>query len=231
MLEPINPATMPGAIRIASSSGDESHDVRACPGAWIMGPGVTERQSFVKILSFLRVSLCALLLGGALTVASFNSASAHVGLTPSRTNAGSSALLTFAFSHGCDGSSTTRVAIQIPEQFLVVRPGMNYGWTVEKVVEALATPVAVGHSTVTERVTEVIYTAKEPVLDGFYDAFVLSVTLPTDTAGETFYFPVIQTCEEGENAWIQIPAEGEDGEELESPAPSITISEPIEESD
>ena len=43
--------------------------------------------------------------------------------------------------------------------------------------------------------------------------------------GETLYFPVIQTCEEGEAAWIEIPAEGEDGEELESPAPSITLTE------
>jgi uncharacterized protein YcnI len=161
-----------------------------------------------------------------LTMSGIVPASAHVGLDADTTAAGSGSLLTFSFSHGCDGSATTEVAISIPEEIASVSPGMNYGWTVEKVTDDSATPVAdEGHGEGGGRVTEVIYTAKEPVADGFYDALVLKVTLPEGAEGETIYFPTIQTCEEGEAAWIEIPAEGQDGDDLESPAPSITVTE------
>jgi uncharacterized protein YcnI len=46
-----------------------------------------------------------------------------------------------------------------------------------------------------------------------------------EAAGETVYFPLVQTCEVGESAWIEIPAEGQDSEELALPAPSITLTE------
>ena len=154
---------------------------------------------------------------------------AHVHVAADSAAAGSTTLVRFSFSHGCDGSATTEIAIQIPEEITTVRPGMNYGWTVEKVTEdagASATPAADGHEDAASRVSEVVYTAKEPVPDGFYDELVLQVALPEDAEGETLYFPVIQTCEEGETAWVQIPDAGQDSEELESPAPSISITAP-----
>ena len=70
-----------------------------------------------------------------------------------------------------------------------------------------------------------MYTAKTPVPDGFRDVFVLSVPIPEDAAGTTLYFPTIQTCEAGETAWIEIPAEGQDHDELEAPAPSVAVVE------
>jgi periplasmic copper chaperone A len=163
-------------------------------------------------------------------------ASAHVSLKADTTATGSTGLLTFSFSHGCDGSATTEIAIAIPDTVRSVNPGMNYGWTIETVAEEAATPVGspvagdedhAGEG----RITEVIYTAKEPVPDGFYDALVLKVALPEDASGETVYFPVIQTCEDGETAWIEIPAEGQDADELESPAPSITLTDAEESGD
>ncbi len=152
--------------------------------------------------------------------------SAHVTVTPEGTAAGSYTVLRFAVPHGCDGSSTTKIAIQIPEEFPTVTPGMNYGWTVEKVMETLATPVPDGHGgEYTERVSEVVYTAKEPLPDGYYDQFLMSVRLPEVDPGTTLYFPTIQTCEEGETAWIQIPEEGQSEDDLESPAPAFTVTE------
>ena len=53
-----------------------------------------------------------------------------------------------------------------------------------------------------------------------YDEFEIRAQMP-DTEGETIYFPVVQTCEEGEHAWIQIPEEG--GPEAESPTPGVTL--------
>lgn len=150
---------------------------------------------------------------------------AHVGLSGSSTAAGSSTLLTFAFSHGCDGSATTEVAIQIPQGINAVAPTINPGWTVRKVMAALANPVTDPHGNqLTERVDQVVYTAKEPVADGLRDTFVLSLTLPADAAGQTLAFPTVQTCETGENAWIELPAAGQDAHDLDSPAPTLVVT-------
>jgi periplasmic copper chaperone A len=178
---------------------------------------------------FRSVGRGAAALGGAVIIAlaAITPSSAHVTITPTNTAEGSYTLLTVGVPHGCDGSATVEVAIQIPEEFVAVTPGMNYGWTVEKVYQDLTTPVTDSHGNeITERVESVVYTAKEPLLDGFYDSFVLSVRLPEGSAGETLYFPAVQTCEEGEAAWIQIPEAGESGDDLEYPAPSVTVTEP-----
>lgn len=149
-------------------------------------------------------------------------AAAHVAASGD-VHAGQSSLVTLAFSHGCDGSATSEVRIRMPETVPAVAPTINPGWDVTKVMEDLDAPVEGPHGEqITERVAEVVYTAKVPVADGYRDTFVLSFTAP-DTPGETLYFPTIQTCEEGETAWIEIPAEGQDHDDLESPAPSVEI--------
>lgn len=183
-----------------------------------------------------RVRQVALGVGGAalLAVAGLAPASAHVGITAEETAAGAHTLLTVGFSHGCEGSPTTKISISVPEEITSIAPGMNYGWTVEKVMESEATPAATpaeGAHGEGGRVSEIIYTAKEPVPDGFYGQFLLSVQLPEDAEGETLYFPVIQTCEEGETAWVQIPEEGQEDDELEAPAPGVTITAPEEENE
>lgn len=178
----------------------------------------------VRAFRSFRAALMGVGVASAVVLGTALPAAAHVHVDADTTASGSSALLRFSFSHGCDGSATTEIAIAIPDEVESVSPGMNYGWTVEKVADESATPAAGDHGA-SAKVTEVVYTAKEPVADGFYDELVLQVRLPEGMEGETLYFPVIQTCEEGEAAWIEIPAEDEDGEELESPAPSITLTE------
>ena len=162
--------------------------------------------------------------GVGLAVAVSTSAAAHVSIQEDEVAAGSSAIVTFAFSHGCEGSPTTQLRIQMPESIPTVAPTINANWDVEKVTETLDTPIEGAHGEqITERVSEVVYTARTPVEDGFRDTFELSLTVPEDAAGETIYFPTIQTCEGGETAWIEIPAEGQDAEELESPAPGVEV--------
>ena len=73
-----------------------------------------------------------------------------------------------------------------------------------------------------------VYTADEPLPDGMRDTFELSFQVP-DAAGETLTFPTVQTCAEGETAWIEVPEEGEDAEALEHPAPAFEVL-PAEES-
>jgi uncharacterized protein YcnI len=137
-------------------------------------------------------------------------ASAHVTVTPSGTAAGSYTVLTFAFSHGCEGSPTTALAIDIPESIESVSPTLNPNYSIEKVADG-------------DRTSQVVYTAITPVEDGYRDTIELSMRLPDDAAGETLSFPVLQTCEVGETNWNQVAEEGE--EEPESPAPTILVTE------
>lgn len=155
---------------------------------------------------------------------SAGAASAHVTVTPSTTAAGAYTVLTFSVGHGCEGSPTTKIAIQMPEAIPSVTPTLNQGWDVRKVSEKLATPIEDAHGNqLTERVSEVVYTARTPLADGYRDSFELSVKLP-ETEGETVTFPVVQTCQKGQTGWIETPAEGQDPDELESPAPAFTIT-------
>jgi uncharacterized protein YcnI len=154
------------------------------------------------------------------------SAAAHVSVTASTTAAGSYTIGTFAVPHGCDGSPTTRVAISIPEQILSVKPTRNAFWDVRIVIARLPEPKVDAHGNeVTERVSEIVYTAGTPLPDGVRDAFELSFQVP-GAVGETLTFPIIQTCQKGETAWTEVPAAGQDEEELEHPAPSFVITAP-----
>ena len=158
-----------------------------------------------------RLSLAGLAGGAVLALAAVPlAASAHVTVTPSGTAAGSYTVLTFAFSHGCEGSPTTAIAIDIPESIASVSPTLNPNYTIEKVADG-------------DRTSQVVYTAITPVQDGYRDTIELSLQLPEDAAGETLAFPVLQTCEVGETNWNQVAKEGE--EEPESPAPVIVVTE------
>jgi uncharacterized protein YcnI len=160
-----------------------------------------------------------------LTLGLAGPASAHVTITPSDTAAGAYTVLTVSNGHGCEGSPTTEVTIQMPEQINAVTPTRNPLYDVEKTMVQLDEPVTDAHGNeITERVGTVVYTARTALPDGYRDAFELLLQLP-ETPGETLVFPVIQTCQQGESAWVEVPAEGQDPEELERPAPTVTITE------
>lgn len=151
-------------------------------------------------------------------------AAAHVTVTPTTTVAGEYAVLTVSVPHGCDGSGTTKVAIKIPTEINAVTPTLNQGWNVEKVMVPLNPPVKDAHGNeLTQRVDQVVYTAKAPLPDGYRDAFELSVKLP-DAAGTTLIFPSVQTCEQGETGWVEVPGAGQKADDLEHPAPSFTLT-------
>ena len=161
----------------------------------------------------------------ALTLALPWPAAAHVSLQADTTAAGARALLTLAVPHGCEGAPTTRIAVQIPEGLESVTPTVNPGWTVAKRSEKLASPVTNQHGTaVTSRVAEVVWTARDPLPDGYRDTLVLQVPLPEDAAGRQLAFPTVQTCTTGETSWTQVPAPGQDPDALERPAPTVTVT-------
>jgi periplasmic copper chaperone A len=158
-----------------------------------------------------RLSALGLAGGAVLALAAVPlAASAHVTVTPSGTAAGSYTVLTFAFSHGCEGSPTTALTFDIPESIESVSPTLHPNWTIEKVADG-------------DRIAQVVYTAITPVEDGYRDTIELSLQLPEDAAGETLAFPVVQTCAVGETNWNELAEEG--AAEPESPAPTIVVTE------
>ena len=73
-----------------------------------------------------RLSAAGLAAGAVLALTAVPlAASAHVTVTPSGTAAGSYTVLTFAFSHGCEGSPTTALTFDIPESIDSVSPTLN----------------------------------------------------------------------------------------------------------
>lgn len=159
-----------------------------------------------------------------ITLIAVGPASAHVTVTPSGTTAGSYQVLTFSVPHGCDGSPTTSIAIQIPESIPEVTPTRNAFYDLNLTTTKLDPPIkAEDGDEITERTSLVTYTAKTPLPADERDSLELSLQIP-DQAGQTLTFPVIQKCEQGQTAWTEVPASGQSEDDLEHPAPAFNIT-------
>ena len=165
----------------------------------------------LKLSAALGVAAAAILLP-------VSAASAHVGIDIAEAKADGFAFATFRVPHGCDGSPTTKVKVQIPDGVVSVKPEAVAGWKLE-VLNGPITPYDSHGTMISEGVKEVTWTGG-PLADAHVAQFGMSLKMP-DKAGETVYFKTIQTCEQGETAWIEIPAEG--AEEPEHPAPSLKL--------
>jgi periplasmic copper chaperone A len=152
-------------------------------------------------------------------------AGAHVGVEPGEAPADSYAKLDFQVPHGCEGSPTTELRVQIPKSVPSVTPQVHPGWEVTT-KEGPKDPVDLHGERVTRGVSEVTWTAAGagPLPDERLDVFGMSVKLPAGRAGETVVFPAVQRCERGQTAWIQVPAAGESEDDLESPAPAVVLT-------
>ncbi|WP_162893317.1 YcnI family protein [Microbacterium halotolerans] len=140
-------------------------------------------------------------------------ASAHIAVEPDGAPvAGTTRNLAFAIGHGCDGSPTTSIEIELPAEGISgVKPVVQAGWDIE-----IANDGDAG------RPSAVTFTPDEPVSDEMRAEVVLNVGLLSDASG-TIAFPVEQTCEEGSLAWDEIAEDGQDPHDLELPAPVLEI--------
>ena len=157
--------------------------------------------------------------------ASVTPAFAHVTLETSEAPVGSTYKAVLRLPHGCDGAATTAVRVQIPEGFINVKPMPKAGWELATTKGAYKNTYELYGNKVSEGVTEVSWSGGN-LPDEFYDEFVLRGTVAgTLEAGTTLFFPVIQTCATGEEAWIEIPVEGQPEPEL--PAPGLKLVEAV----
>lgn len=149
-------------------------------------------------------------------------ARAHVIANPNEGQAKSYLRTAFQVTHGCKGSPTVAVTIRMPDGVLSAKPMPKPGWTIDIKTRPLDHPVPGQHGfEIRNAVTEVTWQGGK-LENAQFDEFVVMVGLP-DRAGETLYFPTIQTCEKGANNWLGIPAAGQSWHDLPEPAPFITV--------
>jgi uncharacterized protein YcnI len=143
-------------------------------------------------------------------------AAAHITLETAEAPAGSYYKAVFRVSHGCKGSPTTAIRVHIPAGAASVKPQPKPGWQVEIV---RGEPHG-GHGRGTA-VSEVVWTGR--LLDEHYDEFVLRMKLP-DTPGAALLFPVIQTCEQGEQRWVERAEPGKPAGHDKMTAPLLRLT-------
>ena len=130
----------------------------------------------------------------------------------------------FAVPHGCAGSPTVKLRVQIPEGVIGIKPMPKPGWTLEMVKGKYAAEYEFHGGKLSEGVKEVVWSGGK-LPDHQYDEFVVSTFL-TDgmKPNTTLFFPVVQECEQGVSRWIDIPREGEvHGHGSKSPAPGVKL--------
>ena len=152
-------------------------------------------------------------------------AAAHVTLERRQAPVGSYYKAVFAVPHGCAGSPTVKLRVQVPEGVIGIKPMPKAGWTVETVKGKYATEYDFHGSKLSEGVKEVVWSGGK-LADENYDEFVFSSYLtPGLKPDTTLYFPVVQECEQGVSRWIDIPAEGHGGhgEGSKTPAPGLKL--------
>jgi copper(I)-binding protein len=134
---------------------------------------------------------------------------AHVSLQQPVADTGSSYQAVLRINHGCDGSATTAVTVQLPAGFDSPQPVAKAGWTIER------------------RGNEVTWTASgkqswlAPKDKG---DFAVDGKLPATPA--SLWMKVRQTCEQGRIDWSDLPATGTSTAGMKTPAVLLQVQAP-----
>jgi periplasmic copper chaperone A len=140
------------------------------------------------------------------------SAQAHVSLEQAKAFAGTGYKAVLRIGHGCEGTGTHTVVVDLPAGFRGAKPMPKDGWTIAIVRSPLAQPYESHGRKVTDDVTRITWTAGSPMHalpDAHYDEFVLRGQAPEQVGPA--WFKVRQLCEKGEWNWAEVPAPGADG--------------------
>jgi uncharacterized protein YcnI len=163
----------------------------------------------------------------ALLIAGAMPASAHITIPDGQAIvAGSTAVISLRVPHGCAGAPTDTIEVKIPDGVTGVKPRLMDGWDITTQTTPPPSPAA-SYATdeeaeaASEPQVSVITWSGGSLPDSMYQDFQFEAIFP-DTPG-TLSFPVVQKCGGTEEAWIEIPAAGQDPEELENPAPQVTV--------
>ncbi len=149
-------------------------------------------------------------------------AQAHVTLETTSAASGSYYKAVLKVGHGCAGSPTTGISVELPEGAQLARPMPKAGWQVQ-VSKSAVKPFDNHGSVVKEDVSRISWTGGNLPGD-FYDEFVFQTRIAAQPG--KLYFKVTQQCAQGSNNWVEIPADGQDAHSLKFPAAVLQVTEP-----
>ena len=161
-------------------------------------------------------------IAGTLVVLSAGAACAHPSLEQQEAAVGAPYKAVVKVPHGCDGSPTLRVRVQIPEGMIGVKPMPKPGWTIETMRGAYAEAHPYYHGAVLkEGVREIVWNGR--LTDDNYDEFVFVGFMAKSLSGGRLHFPTFQECEQGQQAWADIPTAGQSSHDVKHPAPAVRL--------
>lgn len=149
-------------------------------------------------------------------------ASAHVTLETPDAKPGAYYKAVLKVGHGCSGSPTTALSVDVPDGLVTAKPQPKPGWTLDIVSGAYGQGYQMHGKSVTEGTRRITWSGGS-LPEGQYDEFVFVAYLPTELAGQAIPVPVVQTCQSGEHRWVEVAAKP--GEKPASPAPVVRIAQ------
>jgi uncharacterized protein YcnI len=151
--------------------------------------------------------------------------SAHVTLQGREAAVGSDYTAVFVVPHGCTGSPTIKLRVQIPPGVIATEAKPVAGWNVETVKGKYPATYDYKGAKVSEGITEVDWSGGN-LPDKTRQEFEIETHLADSLKpGSTLYFPAVQECEQGVSRWIEIPSDGA-SQESRWPAPHVKLTTP-----
>jgi uncharacterized protein YcnI len=152
---------------------------------------------------------------------------AHVLLQGKQAAVGADYKAVFVVPHGCSGSPTTKLRVQIPEGVIATNVRPVDGWNVETMKGKYSGEYDYKGAKVSEGIKEVAWSGGK-LADKTRQEFVIETYLAGSLKPDTtLYFPVVQECEQGVSRWIEIPPDGAvHSHEGKWPAPGVKLTKP-----
>ena len=148
---------------------------------------------------------------------------AHAGLEIAEASQNSSYKAIIKIGHGCEGTATHTVRVDVPEGVIAAKPMPKAGWTLDVVRGAYAKSYDYYGTPMTEGVQEIVWSGGE-LPDAFYDEFVFRAKVTDLPVGTAIPVPVVQECgPDVSERWIEVPEAGKVADDYEFPAPTLTI--------
>lgn len=151
---------------------------------------------------------------------------AHITVNPEEAPKGSFTKLTFRVPNETDNTSTIKIDVKFPTDHPIASVSVKpkAGWTYQATTAPLATPITTDDGTLTQAVSEIVWSGGT-IKPGEFDEFEVSVgPLPKDV--DSLKFPVVQSYDDGhEVSWIQESVEGQPEPDRPAPVLKLTAAE------
>ncbi len=149
-------------------------------------------------------------------------AMAHVSFVDAKSiKQGQSFKATFAIPHGCGDSATKKVTIQMPEGVINVKAMPKANWSVQQQKHHYQNSYTLWEKQVSSGVSSITWQGTLP--NDQYDEFTFTGFL-AQADNQAVYFPVTQTCEQGQFLWIDTTGHATHGHDAKTlAAPFLTV--------